>query len=117
MTRDQLTLAFAEAPHYADPDAFLSDLLLSPAFLDPEDPEQNREPDLTQADALRRVWQAACLPFKALLAELGLTQTALSRRYCIPLRTVQGWAGESRTPPPWLRLMLAELTGWLEAAP
>ena len=45
---------------------------------------------------------------------MGLTQTGLSRRYGIPLRTVQDWAGERRTPPHWLRLMLADLAGWLD---
>ena len=41
----------------------------------------------------------------------------LSRRYGIPLRTVQDWAGERRTPPLWLRLMLADLAGWLDRDP
>lgn len=112
MTESQITHAFSEAPNYTDPDAFISDLLLSAAFLPPDDPDV--QPDLTQADALRRIWQAANLPFRALLAELGHTQTGLSRRYGIPLRTVQDWAGERRTPPLWLRLMLADLAGWLE---
>lgn len=112
MTDTQITHAFSEAPNYTDPDAFVSDLLLSAAFLPPDDPEA--EPDLTQADALRRIWQAAVLPIRELLPAMGLTQTGLSRRYGIPLRTVQDWAGERRTPPHWLRLMLADLAGWLE---
>lgn len=112
MTDTQITHAFSEAHNYTDPDAFISDLLLSAAFLPPDDPEA--DPDLTQADALRRIWQAAILPFKALLTEMGLTQTSLSKRYGIPLRTVQDWAGERRTPSLWLRLMLADLAGWLE---
>ena len=112
MTDTQITHAFSEAPNYTDPDAFVSDLLLSAAFLPPDDPEA--QPDLTQTAPLRRIWQAANLPFRALLSELGLTQTGLSKRYGIPLRTVQGWAGETRTPPLWLRLMLADLAGWLE---
>lgn len=112
MTDTQITHAFSEAPNYTDPDAFVSDLLLSAVFLPPDDPEA--QPDLSQAEPLRRIWQAACLPVKALLAELGLTQTGLSKRYGIPIRTVQDWAGERRTPPLWLRLMLADLAGWLD---
>lgn len=112
MTDTQITHAFSEAPNYKDPDAFISDLLLSSAFVDPDNPAD--EPDLTLIDPLRRIWQASTLPFKSLLSELGLTQTGLSKRYGIPLRTIQGWAGETRTPPPWLRLMLADLAGWLE---
>lgn len=115
MTESQITHAFSEAPNYQDPDAFISDLILSAAFVPPDDPEAI--PDLTKAEPLRRIWQAANLPFKALLAELGHTQTGLSRRYGIPLRTVQGWAGETRTPPLWLRLMLADLAGWLDRDP
>lgn len=112
MTEDQITHAFHEAPNYTDPDTFISDLLLSAVFLPPDDPEA--EPDLSQADALRRIWQAATLPIRELLPAMGLTQTGLSKRYGIPLRTVQGWAGETRTPPLWLRLMLADLSDWLE---
>ena len=113
MTETQRTHAFDEAPNYTDPDAYVSDLLLSSAFLDPDDPEQ--EPDLSQAEELRRIWSAACLPFGDLLRELGHTQTSLSRRCGIPLRTVQDWAGGRRTPPGWVRLMIAELTGYIEA--
>ena len=112
MTDPQITHAFSEAPAYKDPDAFISDLLLSAAFVNPDDPDAL--PAIDQIDPLRRIWQASTLPFKSLLSELGLTQTGLSKRYGIPLRTVQGWAGETRTPPPWLRLMLADLSGWLE---
>lgn len=114
MTPQQLTHAFLEAPRYTDPDAFVSDLLLSAAFLAPGDAEA--QPDLSLAEPLRRIWDAACLPFGELLRELGHSQTALSRRYCIPIRTVQDWAGGRRNPPGWVRLMLAELTGYLEAA-
>ena len=51
------------------------------------------------------------LPFRDLLAALGLSQTECSRRFGIPLRTVQGWANETRHCPPYIRLMMAELTG------
>ena len=112
MTESQITHAFFEAPNYTDPDAYVSDLLLSECFLDPDDPSQ--EPDITKSDALHRIWQASTFPFKVLLSEMGLTQTGLSKRYGIPLRTVQDWTGERRTPPHWLRLILADLAGWLE---
>lgn len=115
MTDTQITHAFSEAPTYSDPDAFVSDLLLSATFLSPDDPDA--QPDLTQTAALRRIWRAAVLPIRELLPAMGLTQTGLSKRYGIPLRTVQDWAGERRTPPHWLRLMLADLAGWLEREP
>lgn len=115
MTRDQLLDAFAEAPHYSDQDAFVSDILLSAVFLPPDDPEA--KPDMMQAEPLRRVWATACAPFRDFLAALGLTQSGLSRRYAIPLRTVQHWALAERTCPPYLRLMLAELEGYVSAQP
>ena len=37
-----------------------------------------------------------------ILREHGLSQTELSRRLGIPLRTVQDWAGERRTPSDWI---------------
>ena len=111
MTRSQFSLAASEAAHYADPDAFCSDLLLSSAFL-PED--EAAEPDLSHMDELRRTWTAAAAPFRDFLAALGLGQSALSRAYLIPLRTVQGWTLGERECPAYLRLMLARLEGYLQ---
>ena len=54
------------------------------------------------------------IPFRDLLRAMGLTQTACSRRFDIPLRTVQGWANETRRCPVYIRLMMAELTGILK---
>lgn len=107
MTIDQLSIAFAEAPNYNDPDAFASDLLLSSAFL-PLDPDA--EPDLTLADPLRAVWTAACGSFPEFLRTVGLTQSGCSRRFGIPLRTVQGWALGERQCPAYIRRMLYELS-------
>lgn len=58
--------------------------------------------------------EIAALPFRDLLRAMGLTQSACSRRFEIPLRTVQHWAGEDRECPIYLRLMMAELTGIYE---
>lgn len=110
MTRSQFDLAAHEAPAYRDPDAFVSDLLLSFAFL-PED--EDAVPDLSQADALRRIWMAAAAPFRDFLQALGLGQSALARAYLIPLRTVQDWTAGVRSAPVYLRLMLARLEGYL----
>lgn len=56
----------------------------------------------------------SALPFKDFLAALGLTQTECSRRFHIPLRTVQGWAGGTRTPPVYVRYMIAQLMGYID---
>lgn len=109
MTDTQLTLAIKEAPNYTDPDAFASDILLSAAFLPPDDAQA--QPDLTQADDLRRVWTVVAAPFRDFLELTGYTQVQLSRRFHIPFSTVNGWARNERHCPTYIRLMIAELCG------
>lgn len=41
--------------------------------------------------------------------EYGYSQTALAKRFDIPLRTVQDWYRGLRTPPPYVVRMLDEL--------
>lgn len=36
----------------------------------------------------------------------GFTQTALAKRFDIPLRTVQDWCAGRRTPPPYVITLL-----------
>lgn len=109
MTDKQLDLALFEAPHYTDPDAFVSDILLSAAFVDPED--ATAQPDLTQVDDLRRVWTVTAAPFRDFLSLMGIGQSALSRLHHIPLRTVQNWAAGTSECPTYTRIMMARLAG------
>ena len=111
MTDFQLATAFAEAPHYTDPDTYVSDLLLSAAFLPAEDPDA--QPDLALDAPLRRIWRTVNAPFRELLGDLGLRQTELARRYGIPLRTVQRWAAGDTECAPYIRRMIAELAGYV----
>ena len=111
MTLKQRNLAAAEAPAYTEPDAFISDVLLSAIFLDPDDADA--EPDLAEADQLRRLWYAVAAPCRDYLAELGVKQTALASRFSIPLRTVQGWTLGERSCPSYVRLMIAEILGYI----
>lgn len=111
MTDAQRSLALAEATNYTDVDAFVSDLLLSDAFLPADDP--SAEPDLSQADELRRLWTVSAAPFRALLEACGLTAKEASTRYCINPRTVYHWLADERPCPLYVRLMLALLTGYL----
>lgn len=39
----------------------------------------------------------------------SLTQTALAKRFDIPLRTVQEWCAGRRTPPPYVVRMIEEI--------
>ena len=93
----------------ADPDAFASDWALSSAFAVPGDPDI----DMELHQALLDLWHVAHDSFRELLAQLGLKQTGCATRFCIPLRTVQGWALGERECPPYLRLMMAEAVGYL----
>ena len=111
MTDKQLNLALAEATHYTDPDAFVSDMLLSAAFIEPGDFEA--QPDLTQVDDLRRVWTVTAAPFRDFLSLMGIGQTALSRLHHIPLRTVQNWSAGTSECPTYPRIMMARLAGLL----
>lgn len=107
MTDKQIYRLYGEAANYTDPDAFASDAALS--LLDPDDPGQ--EVDMGLFEQLCTLWHIANDSFRALLERMGINQSQCSRRFCIPLRTVQDWAGERRQPPPYVRLMMAELTG------
>lgn len=39
----------------------------------------------------------------------GMGQTDLSRRFDIPLRTIQNWCGEQRKPPEYIVRMMDEI--------
>lgn len=110
MTNKQIHMLFGEAAAYTDPAAFASDAAIS--CLNPEDTEQAI--DLQLYEQLQILWQVANAPFKDFLVLLGLNQAKCAERFCIPLRTVQDWAGERRTPPPYVRLMMAEAAGVLQ---
>lgn len=107
MTDKQFYMIYSETPNYANPDSFASDVALS--SLNPDDPEQ--EVYMAFADQLRTLWHVANDSFKALLERMGLNQTQCATRFCIPLRTVQDWASGKSSASPYIRLMMAELTG------
>lgn len=46
---------------------------------------------------------------KDLCTEYGYSQTALAKRFDIPLRTVQDWHSERRTPPRYIVPMMEEI--------
>lgn len=48
-------------------------------------------------------------PIKYLCTEYGLNQTELSRRFGIPLRTIQNWHTGVRIPPSYVIRMMDEL--------
>lgn len=44
-----------------------------------------------------------------LCAQYGLGATALSRRFGIPIRTVENWMGRERTPPDYVVRMMKKI--------
>lgn len=46
---------------------------------------------------------------KELCDQYGLSQSALARRFNIPLRSIQDWYSVRRTPPDYVVKMMAEL--------
>lgn len=47
-------------------------------------------------------------PFRSLLERIHMTQTEVSRRWGIPLRTVQHWAAGDRPCPTWVQKLIAD---------
>ena len=49
------------------------------------------------------------MTIKEICEKYGYSQTALAKRFNIPLRTVQDWYADRRTPPPYVVGMILEL--------
>ena len=109
-TPEQLRFCMSESVAYEEAEAYASDMALSSAFL-PED--ENAAPDEELYTALVSLWRIFHVPFWDFLRLLEMSQTQVSKRFCIPLRTVQDWAGERRSCAPYIRLMMAEIVGIL----
>ena len=109
MTSKQFYTLFADALEQADRDAFVSDWLLSSVwFEDPYDASAEIPSDLTQQ--IGDIWDVALITIAEIRRHVGLTQAQLAERFCIPLRTLQGWE-TGRPCPNHTRLMMAELLG------
>ena len=63
---------------------------------------------------LKNIHYAANCSMRQLVSYSRLTQAAFSERFCVPLRTIEEWVGGRRTPPPYVKLMMAELIGAIE---
>lgn len=57
------------------------------------------------------IYRVTRLSPKELIAEIGMNQSSFSRRFGIPLRTVQGWCLGEREMPDYIKYLIAELTG------
>lgn len=112
MTDKQIYAYIGEAKNYTDRLAFASDVSIS--VYDAADCSEDIDQDFMEQVA--RLWDVVCMSFRGFLKLAGLSQTKLSQKYCIPLKTVQNWCAsgkEYRECPVYTRLMIAEISGYL----
>lgn len=107
MTINQYHIALTEIENYTDRDAFVSDLALSSAF-----PEES---DLSvTASELIPIWEAYHMTIRDLRTAAGLSRIDFSRRFRIPIRTIENWectGANARECPAYVRLLIAEALG------
>ena len=107
MTINQYHLALTEIENYTDRDAFVSDLALSSAF--PEDSDLS-----VTASELILIWDAYHMTIRDLRTSAGLSRMDFSRRFHIPIRTIENWectGPNARECPVYVRLLIADAIG------
>lgn len=73
---------------------------------------RSAHPELSVSD-LTSIHHLAHISVREMAAEAGLSQTALARRFGIPLRTVQRWCAGDPVPM-HVKLMIAECLGLID---
>lgn len=107
MTIYQYHIALTEIENYTDRDAFVSDIALSSAF--PEDSDLS-----VTASELILIWEAYHMTIRDLRTASGLSRMDFSRRFHIPIRTIENWectGPNARECPVYVRLLIAESIG------
>ena len=61
---------------------------------------------------LGALWDVSHVTIRDLRAHTGLTRTAFALRYLIPYRTVENWERGDSQCPDYVRLLLAQVTGF-----
>lgn len=107
MTDKQFYLIYTEALDSTDRDAFVSDWALSTTFGDNFDVDDDTI--ISRAEEIRKTWDVAHMSVQDLCSRAGIGQSELSRKFCIPLRTVQNWFGGQNRCPQYIILMMARL--------
>ena len=103
MTDTQFRTCWQEASNYSDCDAYTSDLALSSMWGDAEDDDIPQD----RIDQLSRIWDVYHMNMRNLRNSSGLTQAAYAVRFCIPKRTVEDWDTGKRTPPDYVKILIA----------
>lgn len=110
MTDKQYMICVAEVSNYTDRDAYISDLVLSSMWGDPEDAEIPAD----RVEHLAEIWDACHRSVKQIADAAGLSQRKLAEHFCISYRTMEDWCAGKRSPPIHERLMMQECLGLLK---
>ena len=108
MTDKHFYEAFIDALAVKDRDEFISDHALSSVWGDAE----NAEVPAQRLDDLGALWDVAHASIREIRAYTGLTRTDFALRYLIPYRTVENWERGDSQCPDYVRLLLAQVTGF-----
>ena len=110
MTYASFYSLLGEALESASLEMFVAELGTSHIFA--PDPDSDFDPDYDAiVSDLTNIWEIAHMSIADMIAAANLNQTSFSRRFCMPLRTVQAWALGERECPIYTRLMIADLLG------
>lgn len=109
MTDRQFSFCWGHTQRYTDPDAYVSDLALSSIWEDAPDADIPQD----RIDALRRIWAVAHMSMRDLRSASGMAQLKYADHFCVPRRTVEDWDAGKRTPPDYVRILIARSLGLL----
>ena len=90
-----------------DPETSLAAFLNNVTLSIPDDADGCVDLD-AEKRRLSQIWDVAHMTMKEIVAASGMTQSAFAKCAGVPLRTLQGWCGETRECPSYLRFLLAE---------
>lgn len=105
---DKFSTLFNAALKTDDRDEYISDWALSSEWGDVADAEV---PD-QRISALGALWDVAHASIRDIRAYTGLKRTDFALRYLIPYRTMENWERGDAQCPDYLRLLLAQATGF-----
>ena len=63
--------------------------------------------------SLRKIWELMHCNFREIRAHTGLSQAEFSARYLMSKRAIESWEAGAREVPIYLRVLIAEVTGYL----
>lgn len=110
---DLYNLCVSESFNYTDRDAFVSDMALSSVWEDDLDAEMPQD----RIDWLSNIWDASHRDIKSIAKAAGMSQRALARRFCIPIRTMEEWGRGKNGCALHIRLMMQECLGLVKPEP